>query len=105
MLGLKRLAVTGGLSCGKTLVCCLFKDLGAYVVSADEIAHRLLSPDTIVGKQVIRLLGSDIVVDNNINRRIVASKVFKDTNLLKSLEQITHPVIRDEIENKYQYAL
>ena len=46
MLKLKKIAVTGGLAAGKTTVCQLFKELGAYVVSADEIVHQLLSPDT-----------------------------------------------------------
>ena len=61
MLKLKKIAVTGGLAAGKTTVCQLFKELGAYVVSADEIVHQLLSPDTAVGQQVVSLLGSDIV--------------------------------------------
>ena len=61
MLKLKKIAVTGGLAAGKTTVCQIFKELGAYVVSADEIVHQLLSPDTAVGQQVVSLLGSDIV--------------------------------------------
>ncbi len=54
MLKLRKVAVTGGLSCGKSSVCRIFKEFGAYVVSADEIVHQLLSPETDLGQEVIR---------------------------------------------------
>ena len=57
MLILRKVAITGGLSCGKSSVCRIFKELGAYVVSADKIVHQLLSPDTNLGQKVIKLIG------------------------------------------------
>ena len=104
MLNLKKIAITGGLSCGKSTVCRILKQLGAYVVSADDIAHQLLSPDTDSGKQVIKLLGADIVVHDQIDRSKVAKKVFNNPGLLQSLEQILHPAIRDEIDKEYKKA-
>src|SRR5262245_55950333 len=102
MLILKKVAVTGGLSCGKSSVCRIFKELGAYVVSADDIVHQLLTPQTKPGQQVIELMGSDIVVDQHIDRSKIAKKVFGNLKLLKSLEQILHPAVRHEIDKKYQ---
>lgn len=104
MLNLKKVAVTGGLSCGKSSVCRIFKELGAYVVSADEIVHRLLSPETNVGQQVVQLFGSDIVKQNRIDRSKIAKKVFNNLKLLNSLEQIIHPVVNDEIEKLYRHV-
>ncbi len=104
MLTLKKIAVTGGLSCGKSSVCRIFKELGAYIISADEVVHQLLSPETSSGRQVIKLLGSDIVEQNRIDRAKIAKKVFKNPNLLQSLEQITHPAVRAEIEAQYRQA-
>ena len=57
MLKLKKVAVTGGLSCGKSSVCRIFKELGAYVVSADKIVHQLLSPDANLGQKIVQLIG------------------------------------------------
>ena len=102
LLGLRKVAVTGGLSCGKSSVCRYFKELGAYVVSADEIVHQLLSPKTSIGQQVISLLGPDVIVDDRIDRRAIAKKVFNDPKLLYSLEQLIHPSVEQEIEQKYQ---
>jgi len=105
MLKLNKVAVTGGLSCGKSSVCRIFKELGATVVSADEIVHQLLSPQVPDGQQVIKLLGSDIVVNGQIDRSRIAKKVFNDTTLLYSLEKILHPAVNDEIEKHYRNAL
>lgn len=102
MLALKKVAITGGLSCGKSSVCRYFKELGAHVVSADEIVHQLLSPSTPLGQQIIKLLGEDIVVDGSIDRGIIAKKVFEDQALLRSLEGLIHPVVLNEIEKQYQ---
>lgn len=105
MLGLRKInkvAVTGGLSCGKTTVCRFFKELGAYVVSADEIVHQQLSPDTTLGQKVIRLIGPEIVKNYQIDRSEIAKKVFDHPQLLHSLEDLLHPVVHDEMEKLYQ---
>jgi dephospho-CoA kinase len=102
MLKLKKIAVTGGLAAGKTTVCQLFKKLGAYVISADEIVHQLLSPDTAVGQQIVRLLGSDVVSDQKLDRQKIAAQVFTQPDLLRALEKLIHPAVFDEIEHRYQ---
>lgn len=102
MLKLNKIAITGGLSCGKSSVCRIFKELGAYVVSADEIVHRLLLFDTNLGQQVIDLLGPEIVLNGQIDRSLIAKKVFNHPTLLQSLEKLLHPAVFQEIENQYQ---
>lgn len=102
MLKLKKIAITGGLAAGKTTVCQLFRELGAYVVSADEIVHRLLSPRTSIGQRVISLLGLDILSGPEIDRKKVSKIVFPHPEKLRALEQIIHPVVFDEIEKQYR---
>lgn len=97
-----KLGVTGGLACGKSAVCSMLKELGAYVISADEIVHKILSPNTKLGQKVIQLIGSDIVVNNKIDRSKIATKVFNQRKLLQSLEELLHPAVREEIERRYQ---
>lgn len=102
MLKLRRVAVTGGLSCGKSSVCRFFKKFGSYTVSADEIVHQLLSPATNIGQNIITLFGNDIVINNQIDRSKIAQKVFNQPPLLYSLEQILHPAVQEEIEKIYE---
>ncbi len=104
MLKLRKVAVTGGLSCGKSTVCHFLKKFGAYVVNSDDIVHRLLTHETSLGQRVIQLIGNDIIINNQINRSIIAQKVFNNPPLLRSLEQIMHPAVQKEIERYYEQA-
>lgn len=102
MLKLRKIAVTGGLAAGKSTVCQFFKELGAYVVSADAVVHQLLSPKTDVGRRVIALLGSDILKGDVIDRKKVSEKIFSHPDTLHALEKIIHPAVFDVIEMQYQ---
>lgn len=104
MLKLKKIAVTGTLSSGKSTVCSFLQKEGAYLVSADEVAHSLLVPSTLLGKKIIALLGEDIVENNLFSRKKIAEKVFKDLEILKKLEGLLHPIIVQEIDTRYEQA-
>jgi dephospho-CoA kinase len=99
---LKKIAVTGVLSGGKSTVCHLLKDFGAYVVSADEVVHQLLSLPSVLSRQVVELLGTEIVVKGQIERSQIAKIVFRQPALLQSLEALLHPAVRDEIAKQYE---
>ena len=104
MLKLKRIAITGGIASGKSTVCQLFAELGAFVVGADVIVHELLDPNTDLGRKIIHTLGPDIVENGKIARPIVAKKVFENPALLRELERITHPAVLKHIEQHYKHA-
>jgi dephospho-CoA kinase len=99
---IRKIAVTGGLSSGKSSVCRFFRELGACVVSADEIVHQLLSPETNLGQKVIQLIGTDLLVEQKIDRSRIAKKVFSQPQLLHELENLLHPAVREEIEKQYR---
>lgn len=101
MLELRKVAITGGISSGKSLVCRYLKEMGSYVADADEIVHQLLTPETDLGKQTIALLGSDVVVKGKIDRGRVAKRVFANPKLLRSLENLLHPTVYEKIENAF----
>jgi dephospho-CoA kinase len=92
------------LSGGKSTVCRLLKEFGAYVVNADEIVHQLLSLPSALTQQVIELFGADIVINGQIERSQIAKKAFRNPSLLHSLETLLHPAVNDEIEKQYSIA-
>lgn len=101
MLKLKKVAVTGGLACGKSSVCRLFKEFGAYIVSTDDIVHQLLSPESIIGRKIIDLLGSGILSNGLFDHKKIASKVFNSLRELQELEKIIHPAVLENVKEKY----
>lgn len=101
MLILKKIAVTGGYASGKTTACQILKKYGAYIVDSDAIVHQLLSLDTAIGQQVVKLLGTEIVTGNQINRKKIATIVFSNPHKLKALEVILHPAVQKEIARSF----
>lgn len=101
MLTLRKIAVTGTLSSGKSSVCKILQSLGAYVLSADDIVHDYLSPHTDIGQQVIALLGLDIMVGDQMSRSKIAEKVFTNQTLRQSLENLLHPEVQRMIQKEY----
>lgn len=102
MLTCCKVAVTGTVASGKSSVCRFLQELGAHVVDADAIVHRLLSPGTEISRQVIDLLGQDVQANGTLDRAKIADKVFKNSALLGALEAILHPAVQQEIAAEYQ---
>lgn len=99
---IKKVAVTGGLASGKSTVCQFFKELGAHVISADEIVHKYLSSDESLKKQIVALFGPSTIHENRIDRAELAKVVFENPKQLRKLENILHPIVRQEIRREYQ---
>jgi dephospho-CoA kinase len=90
-----KLAVTGGIACGKSLVTGFFHDLGARVCSADACVHKSLSRDGDAYAAVVACFGDDIVGHNgDIDRRELGQRVFADAALRKKLEQLVHGPVK-----------
>ena len=104
MLTLLKVAITGNISSGKTLVCNIFKKLSVYVVIVDNIVCHLLSSHALVKEKVVNLLGKDIEEQGLICKDKVANKVFTNKQLLRKLENIIHPHVEKILEVEYNKA-
>ncbi|EPP34566.1 dephospho-CoA kinase [Chlamydia ibidis] len=101
MLKSLKVSITGDLSSGKTEACQIFRELGAYVVSADEVSHSFLIPHTHIGRRVVDLLGPEVVTGDSFDRKAIADRVFGNPALLQALEAVLHPEVCRIIEEQY----
>ena len=80
----------------------MFKEKGASVIDADEIAHSLMEPKQPLYDSVMSLFGMGVLekleIGSPINRKKVADIVFNDENKLKLFNSVIHPVIIDKIK-------
>lgn len=97
------IGLTGGIGSGKSEVARQLIDRGAELLDADAIVRELQQPGGEVFTKMVELLGSDIVAaSGELNRAVVAGKVFKDENLLKSLNAIIHPIVRRIMDERVE---
>lgn len=95
------IGITGSLGTGKTTVAKMFEKLGAVVLDADEIAHRLIEPNTPAWKRIKGYFGDGILrKDGKISRKALAKEVFSERWRLNKLCGIIHPLVYKEIEKK-----
>ncbi len=86
--------LTGGIASGKSLVAKLLKDLGAYVIDADEIAHEVVQPGTPTYREILQQFGEEILgKDGTIDRAKLGQQVFSDPIRRAVLEGIVHPKV------------
>lgn len=92
------LGLTGGIGSGKSTAARMFADLGAIVIDADAIAKEVLEPGQVGYESVVNNFGEEILDSSgNIDRLILAGKVFGDTTKLKELEEIVHPAVANKV--------
>ena len=94
----------GGVASGKSAVAAALAAHGAVVLDADTAAHAAINrPD--VHKVLQERWGAQVLdSEGNVDRSIVASKVFADTKEAKSelkfLEDLLHPIVRADFEQE-----
>jgi dephospho-CoA kinase len=92
-----RVGLTGGIAAGKSTVARIFTSLGATVMDADEIAHRLIEKGGAGYDPVTQAFGPGVLRDDgSIDRARIARIIFTDASRRAALEKILHPLIRAE---------
>lgn len=95
------IAVTGPLACGKSTFVRVLGELGAETVSADALVHDLLSGDEKTVRRIVGRFGDGVRgEEGGIDRRALAGVVFGDPKALKDLEDVLHPLVREETDRR-----
>ncbi len=94
----KLIYLTGGIATGKTTVARMFAELGAHVIDADKIAHKVIEKGRKAYDLVVNEFGEGILDESGeIDRRKLGSIVFGDKEKLHRLESIIHPEVISEM--------
>ncbi|MBU3581131.1 dephospho-CoA kinase [Polynucleobacter sp. AP-Capit-er-40B-B4] len=91
------IGLTGGIGSGKTAVSDELAKLGAGIVDTDLIAHQITAPGGAAIPLIQKQFGAEFIDPSGaLDRSKMRSLVFADPQARKSLEDITHPLIRQE---------
>ena len=95
------IGICGKSGSGKTTICKQLEELGAYVIDADVIARNIMCGCVL---EKVKDEFPECFENGVLNRRKLGSCVFSDESKLEILNNITHPVIRNEIQNRINCA-
>src|SRR5690554_4365671 len=100
------IAVTGSIGSGKSTACKLLSNMGACVVSADDLARKAVLPGSPALEEIAARFGAKVLnSDGSLNRRALGSIVFENHAALRELEAFTHPRIAQLAEQEFAQAL
>ena len=87
---MKKIAITGKIGTGKSVLLSQFKHLGCKTYSSDQMVKDLYTKDKCIINE-IRKLNSSLVSEEKIKLNELSNKAFKEPSFLLKLEKIIHP--------------
>ena len=95
-----RIAITGGIACGKSLVGEMFSAAGVPVCDADDLAHSVMVSGTAVYNRIKELFGGGVIADDGeIDRQKLGSIVFANEDSRLALNELVHPAVEELFES------
>ena len=93
-----KIALTGGIACGKSTLAKFLRELGIRLLDADDVVHELEAPDGQAVKAILERFGESVrAEDGGIDRRALAGIVFSDPTARAALEAILFPLVRTRL--------
>ena len=104
---MKIVGLTGGISSGKSTVSSYLKQLKIPVIDADEVARKVVEPNSQGAREIRKAFGSDVFEeDGSLNRQKLGSLIFSNAENRQKLDDLLQPLIKimilDEIEEYRQ---
>ena len=104
---MKIVGLTGGISSGKSTVSSYLKQLKIPVIDADEVARKVVEPNSQGAIEIRKAFGSDVFEeDGSLNRQKLGALIFSNAENRQKLDELLQPLIKimilDEIEEHRQ---
>ena len=104
---MKIVGLTGGISSGKSTVSSYLKQLKIPVIDADEVARKVVEPNSQGAREIRKAFGSDVFEeDGSLNRQKLGALIFSNAENRQKLDDLLQPLIKimilDEIEEYRQ---
>ena len=93
------IGLTGNIATGKSTVGHMLVELGAELIDADQVAHKIIMPGGAAYEGVKQAFGVDILTPVGlIDRQKLGVIVFSDPEALQRLESLVHPPVIAHID-------
>ncbi len=94
-----KIALTGGIACGKSSVIQIFKKNKIDIIDLDVIAREVVKPNTQGLSELVSYFGNDILNDDQtLDREALRQQLFDNSANQKIIEEILHPKILEKMQ-------
>ncbi len=95
-----RLAITGNIGSGKSVVSRMFAIMGIPVYDCDSRAKQLMCHDAALKSAIVRMFGEEsYTAAGELNKAWLASRIFTDKGNISRMNALVHPCVkRDFVE-------
>ena len=90
--------LTGGIGSGKTTIAKILVRQGIPVYDSDVRAKFLMINSTVIIKDLKSEFGDEVYIKGELNREYLANIVFGNSEKLKILNSIVHPVVAKDFK-------
>ncbi|MBA2735364.1 MAG: dephospho-CoA kinase [Pyrinomonadaceae bacterium] len=89
-----KVGLTGSIAVGKSYICEILRELGAFVLDADETAREVVKPNTDGLRKIVEHFGAEILQENGeLDRVKLGAIVFADEQKRQLLNSVVHPLV------------
>lgn len=94
-----KLAITGGIGCGKSVVSRIMEIAGVPVYDCDSRAKSLMVSDASIVKSLKKMFGDECYrEDGSLNRQYVASCIFTNKTNIERMNALVHPAVKKDFQ-------
>lgn len=95
---MKIIGLTGGIASGKSVIASWFASSGIPVIDADFVYKELSKPQQVLYNKIVKILPEGYFQsDLSIHWRKLGELVFRDDSFRIRLNELTHPIVKEEI--------
>ena len=91
-----KVAVTGGIGCGKSYVCKLLGERDIRVYDCDRAAKRIMASSLKIQDELRKLVGDSVYSDGVLNKAVLAAFLLKSEDNTTAVNKIVHPAVADD---------
>ena len=91
-----KIGITGGIGSGKSVVSTLLAQEGIPVYKADDESKRLTDTSPVIHHALKALIDDSIFINDKLDRQRLADLIFNDEHLLKKVNEIIHPIVKQD---------
>lgn len=92
-----KLAITGGIGSGKSVISRMLGIMGIPVYDCDSRAKSMMLNNGFVVEELKRMFGEECYNDDGtLNRQYIASCIFTDKGNITRMNGLIHPLVKDD---------